>query len=137
MPAVSKKQKNFFGAVKGAKKGQKDVSGKAKKASKEMTDDQVDDYLKEEDEEIKTPKTKERFRSSGKVDGRTKPHKVKKGKGSYKRDKKLNNENADIHAFIESIFLKKYSTANKYLNKAVESKIQARIKEELRTPLFE
>lgn len=48
MPAKSEKQRRFFGAVMGAKKGQKGVTGAAKKAAKEMTKGQIKDYLKKE-----------------------------------------------------------------------------------------
>jgi hypothetical protein len=48
MPAKSEKQKRFFGAVMGAKKGQKGVKGPAKKAAKGMTKKQIGDFLKTE-----------------------------------------------------------------------------------------
>lgn len=48
MPATSEKQRRFFGAVMGAKKGQKGVSGAAKKVAKGMTKKQVKDFLKKE-----------------------------------------------------------------------------------------
>lgn len=48
MPATSEKQKRFFGAVMGAKQGQKGVSGAAKKAAKGMTRKTIKDFLKKE-----------------------------------------------------------------------------------------
>jgi len=48
MPAKSEKQKRFFGAVMGAKKGQKGVSGAAKKAAKEMPEKEIKKFLKKE-----------------------------------------------------------------------------------------
>ena len=48
MPAKSEKQRKFFRAVMGAKKGQKGVSGEAKKAAKEMSKKQIKDFLKKE-----------------------------------------------------------------------------------------
>ena len=48
MPAKSEKQKKFFGAVMGAKKGQKGVTGAAKKVAKEMPKKEVKKFLKKE-----------------------------------------------------------------------------------------
>lgn len=48
MPAKSEKQKRFFGAVMGAKKGQKNITGAAKKTSNEMTKKEIKKYLKKE-----------------------------------------------------------------------------------------
>ena len=48
MPAKSEKQKKFFGAVMGAKKGQKNVTGAAKKASKDMSKKEIKKFLKKE-----------------------------------------------------------------------------------------
>jgi hypothetical protein len=48
MPAKSEKQRKFFGAVMGAKKGQKGVSGAAKKAAKEMPEKEIKKFLKKE-----------------------------------------------------------------------------------------
>ena len=48
MPAKSEKQRKFFSAVMGAKKGQKKVTGAAKKASKEMSEKTIKDFLKKE-----------------------------------------------------------------------------------------
>jgi hypothetical protein len=46
MPAKSEKQRKFFGAVMGAKKGQKGVTGAAKKAAKEMPEKEIKKFLK-------------------------------------------------------------------------------------------
>lgn len=54
MPATSEKQKRFFGAVMGAKKGQKGVSGAAKEAAKGMSKTQIKHFLKTE-EDAETP----------------------------------------------------------------------------------
>ena len=150
MPATSEKQKNFFGAVMGAKKGKKGSSPEAKKVAKEMPEKEIKKFLKtdkEEDEQsvakqIKKngkavfdgPKTKERKRFAPP----TKAHASKKG--TYKRSPDKNilyDENTDIDKFIECVLLKKHASANKYLNSAIESKIQAKIEEELKTPLFQ
>jgi len=48
MPAKSEKQKKFFGAVMGAKKGQSGVSGEAKKVAKEMPKKEIKKFLKKE-----------------------------------------------------------------------------------------
>ena len=48
MPAKSEKQRKFFGAVMGAKKGQKGVSGAAKKTAKEMPEKEIKKFLKKE-----------------------------------------------------------------------------------------
>ena len=48
MPAKSEKQRKFFGAVMGAKKGQAEVTGAAKKVSKEMSKKKIEDFLKKE-----------------------------------------------------------------------------------------
>lgn len=46
MPAKSEKQRKFFGAVMGARKGQKGVTGAAKKAAKEMPKKEIKKFLK-------------------------------------------------------------------------------------------
>lgn len=46
MPAKSNKQRKFFGAVMGAKKGQKGVTGAAKEVAKEMPEKEVKKFLK-------------------------------------------------------------------------------------------
>lgn len=48
MPAKSEKQRKFFGAVMGAKKGQKGISGAAKKAAKNMPEKEIKKFLKKE-----------------------------------------------------------------------------------------
>ena len=48
MPSKTEKQKRFFGAVMGAKKGQSGVTGKAKKVAKEMPKKGIKKYLKKE-----------------------------------------------------------------------------------------
>lgn len=95
MPAKSEKQKKFFGAVMGAKKGQSNVSGEAKKVAKELPKKEIKKFLKTEEDEqsiskqmkktgkatIKGPQVKERkkFAPATKVEA------PKKGKGSYNR----------------------------------------------------
>ena len=100
MPAKTEKQKKFFGAAMGAKKGQTNVSGAAKKVAKEMPKKEIKKFLKtegenEEDEQsiskamkkgngkatFKGPEVKERKRFAP----ATKVEKPKKGKGSYNR----------------------------------------------------
>jgi stalled ribosome alternative rescue factor ArfA len=104
MPAKTEKQKKFFGAVMGAKKGQKNVSGEAKKVAKELPKKEIKKFLKkegEEDEEsvskqlkksgkatIKGPKVKERKKFAP----ATKTESPKKGKGSYNRKETLNED---------------------------------------------
>lgn len=48
MPAKSEKQKRFFGAVMGAKKGQKGVIGAAKEVAKDMPKKKIEKFLKKE-----------------------------------------------------------------------------------------
>ncbi len=55
MPATSEKQKRFFGAVMGAKKGQKGVSGAVKKAAKDMSKTQIKHFLHTKEEDAQTP----------------------------------------------------------------------------------
>lgn len=176
MPSKTEKQKKFFGAVMGAKKGQSDVSGEAKKVAKKMPKKEIKKFLKKEGEEDEcwkgyeqvgmkkkgnkkvpncVPKeedeqsvTKKMKKGGGKATFEgpkvkerkhfapmSKPHKSKKGKGSYNR-KKTFGENTDIVKFIECILTKNYASANKYLNSAVETKLQQKIESELSTPLF-
>ena len=59
MPAKTEKQKRFFGAVMGAKKGQKNVSGKAKKVSKQIPKKKIKDFLKTKDRDIQLIQKKE------------------------------------------------------------------------------
>lgn len=151
MPAKTEKQKKFFGAVEGAKHGQKGVSGKAKKVAKEISDKDAKKFLKVEEEEDEQSVAKQ-LKAKGKAEFKgpdvkkrekfapaTKVEKPKKGAGSYDRkdEKKPLKENSDIISFIECIMSKNYASANKYLNNAVELKIQARIESELETPLFQ
>jgi hypothetical protein len=103
---------------------------------------------------IKGPQVKERkhFAPATKVES------PKKGKGSYKRKGTYDedeqglgsvplkggkrkkpysfNENTNIAKFIDCILTKNYADADKYIKQAVESKIQAKIEQELSTPLF-
>ena len=46
MPAKTKKQRKFFGAVMGAKKGQKGISKNAKKVAEEMPKKEIKKFLK-------------------------------------------------------------------------------------------
>lgn len=46
MPAVSEKQRRFFGAVMGAKKHQPGASGKAKEVAKSMPESSIKDFLR-------------------------------------------------------------------------------------------
>jgi hypothetical protein len=81
------------------------------------------------------PKVKERKRWAPS----TKVETPKKG-GGYDRTKMKRekyDENTDIINFIECLIAKNYASANKYLNKAVESKLQQQIEKELSTPLFQ
>lgn len=48
MPSKSEKQRKFFGAVMGAKKGKGKVTGAAKKAAKEMPEKEIKKFLKKE-----------------------------------------------------------------------------------------
>jgi hypothetical protein len=48
MPAKSEKQRKFFGAVMGAKKHQKGVTGAAKKAAASMSKKKIKKFLKKE-----------------------------------------------------------------------------------------
>lgn len=48
MPSKSEKQKKFFGAVMGAKKGQSGVTGQAKEVAKEMPKKEIKKFLKKE-----------------------------------------------------------------------------------------
>jgi len=145
MPATSEKQRKFFGAVMGAKKGEKGPSGKAKKVAKEMPEKEIKKFLKKEEDEqsiskamkktgsvkIKGPDVKQRKHFAPP----TKVEPPKKGKGSYVRDKGI-TESKDIASFIDCLLDKKFATANKYLARMVETKLQEKIKKELKSPLF-
>lgn len=61
MPSVSEKQRKFFGAVMGAKKGQKGVSSKAKEVAREMPKKEVKKFLKKKKGTPKKKKLKESF----------------------------------------------------------------------------
>lgn len=127
MPSTSEKQKKFFGAVMGAKKGQKNVSGKAKKVAKEMPKKEIKKFLKTEGEEDECWKDYEQVGMKEK--------KGKKVPNCVPKKKKL-NESTSIHKFIESIISKNYNTANKYLKSVIEDKLEKRIQKEINTPLF-
>ena len=55
MPSKTEKQRKFFGAVMGAKKGQKGISKKAQEVAKEMPKKEIKKFLK-----LKKGKTKNR-----------------------------------------------------------------------------
>lgn len=152
MPSKTEKQKNFFGAVMGAEKGQSKVSGKAKKVAKTMPKKEIKKFLKKEDDEktvkesvqkkVKAgggkavfdgPKVKERKKSAP----ASQTHKKKKGKGSYMRAKKQKiEENNKISDFVDAIIEKRYNDADKYLKDVVEYKLQVKIAELHNTPMF-
>lgn len=46
MPSTTEKQKRFFGAVMGAKKGHGGIGGKARDVAKHMSESKIKDYLK-------------------------------------------------------------------------------------------
>lgn len=139
MPSKTEKQKKFFGAVMGAKKGQKKVSGEAKKVAKEMPKKKIEEFLKTEEEDeqskkkvtIKGPNVKERKHFAPP----TKPH---KGNGyDRKKEKKVDlQESASIIKFIEAIMTKDHAKAHAYLKDTVNQKIQQRISQEIEKPLF-
>jgi hypothetical protein len=114
MPSKSEKQKNFFGAVMGAKKGQQGVSGEAKKVAKKMPKEKIKEFLKtkNENEESKPKEEEEQsvLKKMKKGGGKatfegpnvkerkpfappTQTHKSKKGKGSYDRKKPHSEDN--------------------------------------------
>lgn len=146
MPSKTDKQRKFFGAVMGAKKGQKNVSGAAKKVAKDMPEKEIEKFLKkEEDSESiakKVAKTgaakfsKKAPKKREKTAPPTQVQKSKKGKGSYSRKNKETVEESSILSFIDSILEKNYDDASKYLTSILNSKLQARIEKELATPLF-
>jgi hypothetical protein len=148
MPSKTEKQKKFFGAAMGAKKGQSNVSGAAKKVAKEMPKKEIKKFLKTEGEEDEQSVKKAMDKNGGKVSydapkvkqrkhfaPATKTEKPKKSKGSYERSKTF-DENVNIEKFIESILTKNYAAADKYIKQAVECKLQSKIEQELSTPLF-
>lgn len=139
MPSKTEKQKRFFGAVMGAKKGQKKVSGEAKKVAKEMPKKKIEEFLKTEGEEdeqskkkitLKGPKVKERKHFAPP----TKPHNNDK---KYKRDKKVDlQESASVIKFIEAIMTKNHAEAHSHLKNMINQKIQQKISQEIEKPLF-
>jgi hypothetical protein len=80
---------------------------------------------------IKGPQVKERKHFAPV----TKVETPKKGKGSYNRSKKF-DENVNIEKFIDCVLTKNYASADKYIKQAVEDKIQLKIRQEFSTPLF-
>jgi len=65
MPAKTEKQKRFFGAVMGAKKGQSSVTGAAKKVAKEMPKKEVRKFLKKENFDTTVNNLLEKFFKDG------------------------------------------------------------------------
>lgn len=123
MPAESKAQETAARIAKAAKKGKipkSKLKGASKKMAENMTEKQLSHF------------------THAKKGAPKKVSKKKKEEASEtptnKKDKF--NENLNIINFIESILTKNYASANKYLNKAVEYKLQKRIENELSTPLF-
>lgn len=133
MPAKTEKQKRFFGAVMGAKKGQKNVSGKAKKVSKQMPKKKIKDFLKTKDKDKKSC-----------WKGYKKMGTKKKGNRRVNKCVKESTDNLDkpivesesLSKFVDCIFTKNYASAGKYLKSVVEDKIMKKIEKELNTPLF-
>lgn len=146
MPSKTDKQRKFFGAVMGAKKGQKNVSGAAKKAAKDMSEKEIKKFLKKEEDSESIAKkvakngaakfSKKAPKKREKTAPPTQVQKSKKGKGSYSRKNKENIEESSILSFIDSILEKNYDDASKYLTSILNSKLQVRIEKELATPLF-
>jgi hypothetical protein len=147
MPSKTEKQKRFFGAVMGAKKGQKKVSGEAKKVAKEMPKKKIEEFLKTKDEDeqsiskkmkkdgkatLKGPKVKERKHFAPP----TKQHKDEK-KYDRKEGKKVDiQESASIIKFIEAIMTNNHAEAHAYLKNTINQKIQQQISKEIEKPLF-
>ena len=133
MPAKTEKQKRFFGAVMGAKKGQKNVSGKAKKVAKQMPKKKIKDFLKTKDKDKKSC-----------WKGYKKMGTKKKGNRRVNKCVKESTDNLDkpivesesLSKFVDCIFTKNYASAGKYLKSVVEDKIMKKIEKELNTPLF-
>lgn len=146
MPSKTDKQRRIFRAAMGAKEGQENVSGAAKKIAKDMSKKEIKKFLKkEEDSESiakKVAKTgaakfsKKAPNKRKKTAPPTQVQKSKKGKGSYSRKNKETIEESSILSFIDSILEKNYDDASKYLTSILNSKLQARIEKELATPLF-
>jgi hypothetical protein len=149
MPSKSEKQRKFFGAVAGAKKGDSKVSGAAKKTAKKMPMKEIKKFLKKDNEEDaesiakkvakkgKAKFTKKAPTPRKKTAPASQVQKTKKGKGSYARNKdKTTVEESAISSFIDCVLEKNYDDASKYLTSILNSKLQARIENELATPLF-
>lgn len=72
----------------------------------------------------------------------TQVHKKEKGAGSYdrkkdkKEDKETFDESVELGLFVDAILEKNYAQAYKYLSSVVDSKLQAKIAQEVSTPLF-
>ena len=64
----------------------------------------------------------------------TKKETPKKGKGSY--DRKVVDESQHISSFVQCVMDSEHSKAFDHLKKAVTSKIQARISDEIDKPIF-
>ena len=126
MPAKSEKQRKFFGAVMGAKKGKEGASGKAKEVAKDMPEKEIKKFLKtgEEDECWKD------YNQVGmkKKKGKKVPNCVPK--------KEPISESSKIEKFIDSVMEKNYASADKYLKSLVLDKIQEKIQKEINKPLF-
>ena len=152
MPSISKEQGDFFGAVAGAKEGDSKVSGAAKKVAKKMPMKEIKKFLKkkkknnEEDAESIAKKVAKKGKAvfakkaptpRKKTAPASQVQKTKKGKGSYTRNKdKTTVEESAISSFIDCVLEKNYDDASKYLTSILNSKLQARIENELATPLF-
>lgn len=156
MPAKTEKQKKFFGAVMGAKKGQDNVSGEAKKVAKKLPKKEIKKFLKKEGEEDEqslgtvpkelgknlTRKTAKQIRGEESNEekscwkGYTKQGTKKKGGKEVNNCVKENTEFTNISKFVEAILTKNYASANKHLKQAVDTKLAKRIQSELNTPLF-
>lgn len=61
MPSVSEKQRKFFGAVMGAKKGQNGISKKAKEVAEEMPKKEIKKFLKKKKNAPKKAKSKKKL----------------------------------------------------------------------------
>jgi len=72
----------------------------------------------------------------GEPDKKRKPLEGKRTKDRPSWDSKKFEESTDISKFIDCIFSKNYSVADKYIKQAVETKIQSRIEKELTKNLF-
>jgi hypothetical protein len=147
MPSKTEKQKRFFGAVMGAKKGQKKVSGEAKKVAKEMPKKKIEEFLKTEDEDEQSISKKMKKDGKATLEGpKVKERKhfappTKKHKDDMKYDRKEGKkvdlqESASIIKFIEAIMTKDHAEAHAYLKNTINQKIQQQISKEIEKPLF-